>query len=125
MVDAVGDHDAGARVLESVAADRPQIPFAQIDHAGIDLDKGRAVHRVVFQHLFQQAAIAAADNQDLAGAPMRQQRQVRQHLVIDEFVAFGRLDDAVQCENAAEFRILEQDQLLMVALAFVEHLVDA
>ncbi len=45
-----------------------------------------------------------------------------QHLVIDEFVALGRLDDAVQRQNPAEPRILENLEILVFGFFLEEGL---
>ncbi len=54
---------------------------------------------------------------------MGEQRHVSHHLVIDELVARGELDDAVQHHHPAEILILEDDQLLVLGLAIEEDLV--
>ena len=49
----------------------------------------------------EDAAFAAADDEDAPGRAVRHQGNVDQHLVIDEFVGLGGLDDAVQHQDAA------------------------
>ncbi len=45
---------------------------------------------------------------------------MRHHLVIDELVPGGELDDAVEHHHPAEVRVLEDDQLLVLGLAIEE-----
>src|SRR3546814_440619 len=47
-----------------------------------------------------------------------------EQLVIDELVPLRRLDDAVEDQHPAEVRVLEQDQVLMLAFPLVEDFVD-
>jgi hypothetical protein len=75
------------------------------------------------QDLAQHAAVAAADNQDLLRLAVGEERHMRHHLVIDEFVPGGELDDTVQHHHPAEILILEDDQLLVLGLAIEEDLV--
>ena len=48
-----------------------------------------------------------------------------EHLVIDEFVAFGRLDDAIQRQHATDLRILKDDQILKVGFLAVQYFSDS
>ena len=75
------------------------------------------------QDLAQHAAVAAADDQDLLGLAVREQRHMGHHLVIDELVTGRELDDAVQHHHPTEILILEDDQLLVLGLAIEEDLV--
>ena len=40
--------------------------------------------------------------------------------MINELVSFRRLDHAVECEHPAEFRIVEDNQVLMFSFRFVQ-----
>ena len=84
---------------------------ARVDDRAVDFNHGHRLD-VVAQHLAQGAAIAATDDQDLAGAPMREHWDVGQHFVIRELVPFGRLNDAVKGEHPAKGRSLENYQVL-------------
>ncbi len=55
---------------------------------------------------------------------VREQRHVRHHLLVDEFVFLGNLGGAVEHQHLAEEQLLEQDQVLVLGLHFVKHLVD-
>jgi hypothetical protein len=88
------------------------MPPCELDHAGIELDHGGAGDAPVFQDLFQRTAVAAADDQDIARRAVGHQRDVRDHLVIDELVALGGLDEAVEHEHASHVRRLEDDGFL-------------
>ncbi len=121
-VDPVGDHQLGARVLEGRAADRAQVPLGEIDHAGVDLDHGGPLDGTVLEHLLQHAAVAAADDQHLARRAVGQDRHVGHHLVIDELVALGGLDDVIEGHHPAQHRVLEYHHPLVLGLAVVENL---
>ena len=84
----------------------------------------RRLTRLVLEHLLGDAAVAAADDQHFARIAVGEQRHVRHHLLIDEFVALGDLGCAVEHQHLAEERLLEQHEMLVLGLRFVEHLVD-
>ena len=71
----------------------------------------------MLERLAQHAAVAAADDQRLVRPSVSEQRHMRHHLVIDEFVLGGELDDIVQHHHAAEIFVLEDDQSLVLGLA--------
>ena len=75
------------------------------------------------QHFAQDTAVAAADDQDLLRLAVGEQRHVGHHLVIDELIPRGELDDAVQHHHPAEILILEDYQLLVFGLAIEEDFV--
>ena len=118
--DRVGDHQVGARVLEGVLADRAQVGLGQLDDAGVDIDHGDPLDGAVLQGLLEHAAVAAADDQHLARGAVGQDRHVREHLVVDELVALGGLDDIVQDQHPAQGPVLEHDHALMRGPAVVE-----
>src|SRR3546814_12019307 len=66
------------------------------------------------------AVVAAADDQHLLRRAMREDRQVGEHLVVDELVPLRRLHHAIQREHAPEAAVLEQLQALMLGLAVVD-----
>ena len=98
--------------------------LGEFDHRWVDLDLGEALDGLVLEHLLGDAAIAAADDQHVARIAVREQRHVRHHLLVDEFVALGDLGGAVEHQHLAEERLLEQHQVLVLGLRLVEHLVD-
>jgi hypothetical protein len=55
---------------------------------------------------------------------VREQRHVTHHLLIDVFVAAGDLGRAIEHQHLAEELVLEQDEILMFGLAFVENTAD-
>ena len=79
---------------------------AEIDHAAIDLAQRRLLDLRVLQHLAQHAAVAAADDQRLLRLSMSEQRHMRHHLVIDELVLGGDLDDAVKHHHPPKVGVL-------------------
>ncbi len=46
---------------------------------------------------------------------------MRHHLVIDELVLLGELDDAVEHHHPSEGRVLENDQVLEPGVTLIEH----
>ena len=78
----------------------------------------------MLEHLFGDAAVAAADDQHLFRLAVGEERHVRHHLVVDEFVLGGDLGRAVEHQHLAEELVLEQHQMLVLGLHLVEHLLD-
>ena len=95
--------------------------LGELDHFGIDLDLGEALDRFVLEHLLGDAAIAAADDEHLARLAMGEQRHMRHHFLIDEFVFLADLGRAIEHQHLAEERLLEQDEMLVRGLLLVEH----
>ena len=94
------------------------------DDRRVDLDLGEAFDAFVLEHLLSDAAVAAADDQHFARIAVGKQRHMRHHLLIDEFVALGDLGCAVEHHHLAEERLLEQHEVLVLGLRFMEHFVD-
>ncbi len=113
-----------ALVGENRLGEFREMLLGELDHRRIDLDLGEALDRLVLEHFLGDAAIAAADDQHVARVAMGEQRHVRHHLLVDEFVALGDLGGAVEHQHLAEERVLEQHEVLMLGLHLVEHLVD-
>ena len=78
----------------------------------------------MLQDLAERAAVAAADDADMFCIPVRQDRHMGQHFVIDEFVSLGGLDDTVQTEHPAEFGRPVKSQRLVAGVAFVKNFLD-
>src|SRR3546814_15280743 len=78
----------------------------------------------MFQHLAQDAAVAAADHEDAPGVPGGEQRNVRHHLMGGELVALGGLGDAVERHDPAEGRVRVDHEILEVGAAPVQDLTD-
>ena len=104
-----------ARVVPGVAGDVGQEFLRQADHLAVDFHHHRALHAFVLQDAAQHAAVAGADDQDIGGLAMRQQRHMGQHLLIYELIALGDLDDAVQHHDAAVGEAFEDDDVLELA----------
>ena len=130
---AVGLGDVFCAVVDDgfealVGKDRPgefgEMFLGEFDHLGVDLDLGEAFDRLVLEHFLGDAAVAAADDEDVARIAVGEQRHMRHHLLVDEFVLLGDLGGAIEHQHLAEKRLLEQHQMLVLGLHFVEHLVD-
>ena len=70
--------------------------LGELDNRVVDLDLHGRFDAVVLEYFFQHPTVAAPDDQDIAGTPMRQNRRVREHFMVDEFILFGRLDHTVE-----------------------------
>ena len=99
--------------------------LAKLHYGFIDLDHGDLLDAAMLADLAQDAAIAAANDQHAPGQAMREDRHVSEHLVIDEFVGLGGLDDPIEGHHPPHAGVLEDDQALMFGACFVEHPVDA
>ena len=75
-------------------------------------------------HFTQHCAVATADNQNVFRVPVRQQRNVGHHLVIDKLVTLGRLYYAIQCHDAAKSGILKDDEILVIGFLMIEHVIN-
>ena len=73
----------------------------------------------------QHRAIAAADDQDMLGVAVSQQRHVGHHFVIDKLIAFGGLHDAIQRHHPAKGAVVKDDQILMIGFFVVQHVINA
>ena len=124
VLGAVGDDDLRARVLEGLAGYGRQILLGEIDHIAVDLHHHDALDRLVLQHLLEQPAVAPADDEDPPRVAVGDERHVAHHLVIEELVALGRLDDAVECEHAAHHLVLEDYQVLQLGLLAMDDALD-
>ena len=99
--------------------------FAHIHHSAINLDHGDVLNTTVLGHFTQHAAIAAANDQYTLDGAVRQNRHMGQHLVIDELIGFGGLNNPVQRHDTAHHRVFENNQMLVFGSHFMEQLVHA
>src|SRR5579883_3593092 len=70
----------------------------------------------MLEHFLEQAPIAAADDESALGGAMGDERNMPHHLMIEELVAFGGLDDAVERQHAPHRLVLEDDKILVLGL---------
>ena len=115
IFEAVTDDDFGPRIGPRIAADCRHVLAGETDDLAIDLDHHGPLDRAMLQHATQHAAVARPDDQHAPRLAMRQQRHVRDHLLIDELVRFGDLDAAVEHQYAAVTGTLEDQDVLIVA----------
>jgi hypothetical protein len=121
---AVIDHRFEALVGEDWASEFRKVLLGKGDDSRIDLHLSQPLHPPMFEDLFGNATIAAADDEHVLGFAMGKQWHMRHHLLVDELVLLGNLRRAVQHEHLAEEAVLEQHQVLMLGLQFVEYLLD-
>ena len=94
--------------------------LAHLDHGAIDFNHGDVFDAAMFGNFAQHTAIAATDNQHALGCAVGEDRYVGEHLVVDEFVGFSGLDNAVERHDPAHARVLEDHQMLMLGAHFVQ-----
>ena len=87
---------------------------AGLDHARVDLDLHRPLDRAVAQYLAQHPPVPAADDEHALRRAVCEEGHVGEHLVVDEFVAFGGLHDPVEHHDPPEARIPEYQQVLEI-----------
>ena len=121
-LDAVAHVDVDARVVEPAGHAGEELLRDVDDHA-VDLGDVEALHGGMPDNLPEDAAVAAADDEDLLRRVVDgAQGKVRDHLLVGELVAFGALDDAVEDENLAVGLRLKHHDVLEIGLALEEHL---
>ena len=76
------------------------------------------------RHFAQHCPIATTDNEHMIRIAMGQKRHVGHHFVIDKFVTLGGLHDAVQRHDTAKCAVLENDQILMIGLFVIQHIIN-
>ncbi len=91
-----------------------------LNHFLVELEQEHALDARVLQHLGDQMHVAAADHRDHARIGVREQRGVRQHLVVHVRVEVGHLHDAVERHDAAESGRLEQHDFLELGAPLFE-----
>src|SRR5215472_4204666 len=121
IVGAVFDYGLKASIGEDRLGEFGKMSFGEFDDRGIDLNLSEPLHGPVLEHFLRDAAIAAADDQDIFRPAMGEQRHMRHHLLIDEFVFLGDLRRAVEHQHFAEEAILEQYKMLVLGLQLIEH----
>ena len=112
---AVGKHQLDARIVKGAGRELRQMLGAQIDHRAVQFHHRHPVHRVA-ETASKRTAVAAADDQHALCPAMGQQRNVRDHLMVDELVSGGGLHHPIQAEHAAVHRVVEDHHVLVVGL---------
>jgi hypothetical protein len=113
--------DLGVLVSDAHAG---QVLLAEADDGLVDVAEHGALDAVVLDDLAQDAAVAAADDEDVLGVGVREHAQVGDHLLVGELVALGALDDVVEDEHHAVVGGLEDEDILVERLLVVDDLVD-
>ena len=112
-LEAVAELDLKPRVVERALVDLAQPVAADVDHHRVQFGHHDALDARVLEDLFRRAAVAAADHQHALRVRMREQRRMRHALVIEELLAFGGHQPAVEPEQFAELvRVVDLDALV-------------
>lgn len=74
------------------------------------------IHVRMGQNPAQDTPITGANDEDVHGGTVGEERHVSDHFLVHEFIALGDLDHAVEHHDAAVGRALEKDDLLEGAL---------
>jgi len=90
----------------------------------VDVAEGSRLNTRVLDNLAQDTAIATTDNQDLLGVGVGVHGQMGDHLLVRELIALRDLDGVVQDEDLTIGLRLENQDVLVLALLVVEHLLD-
>ena len=112
IVDAVADDDLGAWIVPGSGSNVGQELLGEPDDFAVDLHHDGLLDIAMLQHAAQHATVAGADDQYAPGVAVRQERHVREHFLIDEFVALGDLNTAVEHHDAAVRKAVEDDDVL-------------
>ena len=115
VIYAVAHDDLGTRIVPGVSSDVWKERFRQPDYLAVDLDHHSLLDVLVQQNPAEHAAIASTDDQYVPCVAMGQQWHMAQHLLVDELVAFGDLDAAVQHHDTAVGEAVEDDNVLECA----------
>src|SRR5262249_20700598 len=109
VIHAVVDDQFETPAGEHGSGEFGEVVLGGFHHRGVDFHLRHALDRFVPEHLFGDAAVAAANDQHIFGAAVGKQRNVGHHLVIDELIPAGDLGGAVQHQDFSEELVLEQD----------------
>lgn len=72
----------------------------------------------------EDTAVTATNDQDLLGVRVRVHGQVSDHLLVGELIPLSALDDIVQDQDGTVVGRLEDQDVLVLALLVVQHLLD-
>ena len=102
-----------AGIVERAAMHGAKVLARDVDHGSVDLDERHRLDRRMLEQLLGRSAVAAADDQRALGLRMRKRCQMNEVLVIEELVAFGRHEMAVEAEQLAErHAVVDLDRLI-------------
>ncbi|KAJ0158712.1 hypothetical protein CTA2_11045 [Colletotrichum tanaceti] len=90
----------------------------------VNVAKNGLLDTLVLDDLAENAAVTAADDEDLLGVGVRVHGEVGDHLLVGELIALGGLDDVVQNQDHAVIGGLKDEDILVLALLVVDDLLD-
>ena len=111
-------------VVEGGGRRGAEVALGDGHHERIQLAHRDALHARVPAHLAQHAAVTAADDQHILRVRVAVHGDLCDHLLVGVLVAFGDLDHTVEHEHRAVRRRAEDEHILEVGAALVEHLLD-
>ncbi|MNN45021.1 hypothetical protein D3C81_1593360 [compost metagenome] len=86
------------------------------DNLAVDLNEYRFLYTRVLENFTDNPAISTAHNEHVLWIRMGEQRRMRDHFMIDEFIFDRSHDHAVQDEHASKFLSVNHRQILKIRL---------
>mmetsp|Transcript_10075 Transcript_10075/g.15120 ORF Transcript_10075/g.15120 Transcript_10075/m.15120 type:complete len:296 (+) Transcript_10075:280-1167(+) len=103
---------------------RWKVLFRVFDDICIKLANVNFLDTRVLCNLPQNSSISTANHQNFLRVWMSEQRNMRHHFLVGEFILFSDLDDTVEYENSSMVRGGEDENVLEFGAAVVEHFLD-
>jgi hypothetical protein len=122
-LEAVADVNLNLGVLEA-SSHLGQVLLGEADDGLVDVAEDGLLDALVFDDLAEDAAVAATNDEHLLGVGVRVHGQVGDHLLVRELVPLCALDDVVQDQDIAVVGRLKDQDVLVLALLMVQHLLD-
>mmetsp|Transcript_36910 Transcript_36910/g.80794 ORF Transcript_36910/g.80794 Transcript_36910/m.80794 type:complete len:296 (+) Transcript_36910:2108-2995(+) len=120
---AVHDMNLHARIIISLGK-RREILLGYFDDIGIELADHNLFHSRVLRHFAKDAAVSAANNKYLLGIRMRVQRDVGNHFLVGEFIAFSDLNDTIEYKHSTMILALEDQHVLILGPMMIKDLIN-
>jgi phosphopantothenoylcysteine decarboxylase/phosphopantothenate--cysteine ligase len=119
-VDAVSNVNFCTWVVEP-GGHKGQVLSGSLNNLAVDLTQDSLLHTVVPKDFAKRTAVPPTDNKNPFRIRVNKERNVSDHLMINEFVSFGDHHQAIQGHDAAKARRVENVDSLKGALDAVEH----
>ena len=94
-----------------------KISAASFNNLGIHLDQVDTLNALISRKFLNYAAVSCADDKDILNIGMNRHRNMRDHLIVNELIALCKHYVSIQSKDLAEFRSIENIDLLVITLA--------